>query len=77
MPEMYIGYICPSCKSTIDVAAVGMDNNVLPCPSCKTPMIPNENGKTVATNVFCSKCKSAFGMINSDRCPKCGELFSE
>lgn len=66
----YFGFICPNCKSTVDIG-VGEPN----CPNCKTRMIPNVSGKPVATNVYCKKCNSAFGMINSDTCPSCGEKF--
>lgn len=73
----YFGYKCPKCGSTIDIGAVvGLSNEIL-CPSCKTVMIPDPNGKTSAANVYCPNCNSAFGLINSDRCPKCGGPFSK
>lgn len=29
-----------------------------------------------AANVYCPKCKTAYGLVNSDRCPQCGGPFS-
>lgn len=72
----YFGYKCPKCNSTIDIAAVVGSDKLL-CPNCKTEIIPNDSGKTVSANVTCKKCNSSFGMINSDKCPNCGTLFSE
>jgi hypothetical protein len=70
----YFGYICPNCKTTIDIGAMVGANKIL-CPTCKTEMVPNPQGRPVSTNVHCKKCNSSFGMINSDKCPTCGTPF--
>lgn len=66
----YFGFICPVCKSTVDIG-VGEPN----CPNCETRMIPNKLGTLVGANVHCKNCNSFFGMINSDKCPDCGTPF--
>ncbi len=70
----YFGYICPNCKSTIDIGAIVGSSKIL-CPTCKTEMVPNKNGRSVGTNVHCKNCNSSFGLINSDKCPNCGTPF--
>jgi len=73
--SVFYGYICPNCKSTIDVAAMaGTDQ--LKCPNCKTTMQPNPNGKVISANVHCSKCNSSYGLVNSPTCPQCGTPFA-
>jgi len=72
----FFGYICPKCKSTIDVAAI-VGSDKLTCPQCKTPMVPNSNGRTSAANVYCAKCNTSYGLVNSDKCPQCGGPFSQ
>ena len=74
--KSFFGYKCPNCNSTIDIAAVAGSNKLL-CPNCKTEMVPNPDGKTVSANVYCKKCNSSFGLINSDKCPNCGSSFLE
>ncbi len=66
----YFGFICPQCKSTVDIG-VGQPN----CPSCGTRMVANKQGTPVATNVHCKKCNTSYGMINSDKCPDCATKF--
>ena len=68
--QTYFGFICPKCHSTVDLG-VETPN----CPSCGTQMVPNPNGKPVGVNVSCKNCNSAFGMIDSDKCPGCGTPF--
>lgn len=71
----FFGYKCPKCGSTVDIGAVvgsGMD-----CPKCGTTMVADPDGKTSAANVYCPNCKSVFGLVNSDTCPKCGGPFSK
>ena len=70
----FFGYICPNCKTTIDIGAAVGDDKIL-CPSCKTPMIPNPKGRPAAANVHCKNCNWSFGIINSDKCPNCGTPF--
>lgn len=71
-----IGYICPECKKSIDVAVdTGIDKPL--CPECKIEMIPNEEGNIVFSNITCKVCNSFFGIINLDKCPNCGSTFSE
>ena len=70
----FFGYICPKCHTTIDIGAIVGGGEPL-CPQCKTPMVPNPNGRNVATNVHCKNCNSTFGIINSDKCPNCGTPF--
>lgn len=72
----FFGYICPKCGSTVDIAAVA-GSDVLRCSNCGTIMEPNPTGRTSAANVFCSKCNAYFGLVNSERCPKCGGPFSQ
>lgn len=75
--KVYFGYKCPKCGSTIDIG-VQMGSTTDPnCPTCKTKMVPNPDGKTVAANVYCPRCDSSFGLVNSDKCPKCGGPFSK
>lgn len=66
----FYGFICPNCKSTVDI---GIGEPI--CPDCKTKMIPNEQGTSVAANVHCKNCDISFGLINSDKCPECGTPF--
>jgi rubrerythrin len=66
----YYGFICPKCKSTVDIG-IGEPN----CPICGIKMVSNKQGKPIAMNVYCKKCNSNFGMINSDKCPICGTRF--
>ena len=72
----FFGYKCPKCNTTIDIGVIVGNSKPL-CPNCKTEMIPDNNGKVSAANVHCKKCNSFYGLINSDRCPQCGELFSK
>ena len=67
----FFGYICPNCKTTIDIGAFAGGNKLL-CPSCGTEMVPNPEGRPVTMNAHCKKCNSFFGMINTDKCPNCG-----
>ena len=74
--QVYFGYKCPNCNSTVDIGvSVGSGEQL--CPNCKAKMIPNPEGKTTSANVHCSKCNSSFGLINSDKCPNCGQPFSD
>jgi DNA-directed RNA polymerase subunit RPC12/RpoP len=80
MVTTYFGYICPNCKSTVDIGAIATgtdtDTEIL-CSQCHTPMVPNPNGRIVSTNVKCLDCNISFGMINSDKCPQCGKTFTQ
>lgn len=70
--NVYFGYKCPKCGSTVGVGTtVGVSEN-LPCPTCATPMVPDPKGQASAANVYCPRCKIAVGLANSDRCPDCG-----
>jgi DnaJ-class molecular chaperone len=71
----FIGYKCPKCNTTIDIGVVA-GSDELKCPSCKTIMEPNPRGKAIAANVYCPNCNASFGLINSDKCPRCGGSFS-
>ncbi len=73
----YFGYKCPKCGSTIDIGAVVGTSDEPRCTNCGAIMKPDPNGKTSAANVFCPNCNSSFGLVNSDRCPKCGGPFSK
>jgi DNA-directed RNA polymerase subunit RPC12/RpoP len=72
----YFGYKCPRCGSTIDIGATVGSSDEPACPHCGTIMKPDPHGKTSAANVYCPKCNASFGLVNSDRCPKCGGPFS-
>ena len=68
------GLICPNCKCRIDVhGTAGSDPEL--CPQCGHKMVANPSAKITA-GVSCKKCHSSFGIINSDKCPNCGEAFS-
>ena len=69
--ETYFGYICPRCGSTVQIG-IGRPA----CPSCGAQMAPNKKASPSAANVYCKSCSSAFGVVTSDRCPKCGGPLS-
>ncbi len=72
----FFGYKCPKCNSKVTIGvAVGMKE--LHCPNCNTVMVPDKEGQASASNVFCPNCKSAFGLVTSDKCPICGGPFSK
>lgn len=73
----YFGFICPKCKSTVDIGASisSAPEGDPKCPTCGTTMEPNPQGQTVSANVHCSNCNSSFGLINSDKCPNCKTPF--
>ena len=71
----YFGYRCPKCGTTVDIGvAIGGGPA---CPTCGTPMEPDQRGTASAANVYCQTCKTAYGLVNSDRCPKCGGPFTK
>lgn len=70
----YYGYKCPKCNSTVDIGVI-VGNDVIACPRCKAIMEPNKEGKACTANAHCKKCNATFGIINSDRCPRCGGNF--
>lgn len=73
-PGAGFGLMCPYCKITIDVyAVVGSDPQH--CPKCGRDMVPNPLSK-ISARVTCKKCNCSFGLINSDKCPNCGEPFA-
>lgn len=73
-PGAGFGLMCPICNIIIDVhATVGSDPQR--CPRCGRNMVPNPSAK-ISAKVTCQKCNSSFGLINSDKCPKCGEPFA-
>ena len=73
-PGAGFGLMCSYCNITIDVfGVVGSDPQH--CPQCGRIMVPNPQAK-ISARVTCDKCHSSFGLINSDRCPNCGEPFS-
>jgi hypothetical protein len=65
----FFGYKCERCGSTVDVGAV-VGSDSLMC--CGIPMEPDPGGRASAANVYCPNCKTAYGLVNSDRCPDCG-----
>jgi len=72
-PGAGFGLKCPKCNITIDViATVGSDPQR--CPNCGNKMVPNPQAK-ISAKVTCKKCNSSFVLINSDKCPHCGEYF--
>lgn len=71
----FFGYKCPRCNTTIDIAAI-VGSSEFRCPNCSAVMEPNPSGKTSAANVHCPRCNITIGLINSDKCPKCGGPFS-
>lgn len=76
----FFGFICPKCRSTIDIGASvssASSEEDPKCPSCGTKMEPNPQGQTTSANVHCRNCNSSFGLINSDKCPCCGQPFSQ
>jgi rRNA maturation endonuclease Nob1 len=73
-PGSGFGLMCSTCGSTFDIiGTIGADPQR--CPQCGGIMVPNPNAKITA-KVTCKKCNSSFGLINSDKCPKCGEPFA-
>jgi len=74
MSTVFFGYICPRCKSTVDIG-VAVGQSIELCPQCQTRMIPNPGGRSSAANVYCSTCRVVVGLVNSDRCPQCGGLW--
>lgn len=72
----FFGYKCPKCGSTIDIGALAGSDQPR-CPSCGTIMEPDPNGTTSAANAYCPNCNAFFGLVNSDKCPKCGGPFSK
>ncbi len=70
----FFGYKCPRCNSTVDIGAVA-GASTLKCPNCGVDMVPDPKGKTSAAKAYCPKCKSLYGLVNSDRCPQCGGPF--
>jgi len=71
----FFGYKCPRCNSKVNLlAGVGID--VPECPNCHAIMVPDKDGQVSAANAFCPHCKSAFGLVQSDKCPICGGPFS-
>lgn len=71
----FFGYKCPTCNSKVTVGlTIGTDK--IDCPNCHTAMVPDKDGQASAGNVYCSRCKAAFGLVLSDKCPICGEAFS-
>jgi rRNA maturation protein Nop10 len=71
----FFGYMCPKCGSSVDIAAIAGTDRLL-CDNCKTEMVPNPKGKSSSANVSCKKCNTFYGLVNSDKCPACGEPFS-
>jgi DNA-directed RNA polymerase subunit RPC12/RpoP len=74
-PMTYFGFKCPACGSTIDIG-IGFSSVPPRCLSCGTAMIPNPEARPSTANAYCPRCRSMFGLINSDRCPTCGGPFS-
>jgi rRNA maturation endonuclease Nob1 len=78
--QVFYGYKCPKCGSTVDVNAsvmVGGSPRSKPaCPSCGADMEPNLAAKGTTLNAHCRKCNSVFGVISSNVCPTCGEPFA-
>lgn len=72
----FFGYKCPKCQTSIDIAAI-VGSDKLHCPNCGIEMMPDPQGKTSSANVYCRKCNTSFGLVNSDRCPKCGGPFTK
>lgn len=71
----FFGYKCPECGATIDIGAV-VGSTEVKCPSCGSLMEPDRRGRTSTANAYCPNCKAFFGLVNSDRCPRCGGPFS-
>lgn len=65
----YFGFKCPRCGSTVDI---GIGSGAPTCPSCGTKMKPNASFGGAAANVYCRSCNTAYGLVNSSRCPQCG-----
>ena len=71
----FFGYKCPRCNSKVNLHVVlGKDSPE--CPNCHTIMVPDEEGQVSAANVYCPICKTAFGLVQSDKCPDCGGPFT-
>jgi ribosomal protein S27E len=71
----FFGYKCPRCESKSDIIAI-IGSDEIRCPNCGTTMVPDPNGKTSTANAYCPNCNSFSALINSDKCPTCGRLFS-
>jgi hypothetical protein len=63
----YFGYRCPKCG-----AKVAMGIGEPSCPACGTRMVPDHQATGAAANVYCAKCKAAYGLTLSTTCPQCG-----
>lgn len=72
----FFGYKCPECGSKVDLAVIIGSTN-LHCPNCGTAMKPDLHGKVSTANVYCPDCRIGFGLVNSDKCPRCGRPFSK
>ena len=72
----FFGYKCPKCNSKISVGVM-LGGDAPMCPGCEVPMVPDREAQASAANVYCPNCKTAFGLVNSDRCPTCGGPFSK
>lgn len=68
----YFGFICPACKSSVDIGGVVGGTGDPTCPKCNTNMIPNRSFGGAAASVWCPRCRLGAGLINSSTCPQCG-----
>lgn len=67
----YFGYKCPRGHTRITMG-IQLGGEELLCPTCHTPMVPDNEATPGAANVYCPKCDAAYGMLLLDRCPECG-----
>lgn len=68
------GLKCPFCGFRVDIlGTVGADPQR--CPQCGRDMVPNPSAR-ISAKATCTKCHSHSGLINSDKCPVCGEPFA-
>jgi len=72
----FFGYKCQRCNSRVH-AGVSIGTGAPLCSGCLVPMVPDDKGQASAGNVYCSQCDIWFGLVLSDKCPKCGGPFSK
>ena len=70
----FFGFMCPRCRSSAKFAVSPSADELL-CHQCGGVMVPDDNAGPMAMGAYCARCDASYGIIDSDRCPKCGEPF--
>lgn len=69
--EVAFGLKCPQCGSS---SGIFIGESSL-CPSCHVPMIADSSRPGWTANAYCPTCKTFAGLVNSERCSKCGDKY--